>query len=148
MNMVKRAAAVVVAGIMVFSLAGCKKSKKITSDDFVKAAEKIGLTCEEQDDSVSATNDDASIEASFAEAKDTDEAKEAFDLIKSMSGASDEDKLKDQGIEVKSSSNKFEAFDDTHYMIIARNDKAIITIMAKGEDQVSKAKDMIKDLGL
>lgn len=147
MNMVKRAAAVVVAGIMVFSLAGCKKSKKITSDDFVKAAEKIGLTCDKEGDAVSATNDDDTIKASFTMAESTDDAKEAFDFLKE-NYIGDEDAIKDEGIDVKSTSNKFEASDDSHYLIVARNDKALVFVMAEGEDQVSKAKDMIKDLGL
>lgn len=147
MNMVKRAAAVVVAGIMVFSLAGCKKNKKITSDDFVKAAEKIGLVCNKVEDNVSARSEDDSIAASFTMAEDTDAAKEAFDFFKTQY-VPDEEAVKAEGIEVNSNDNKFEAYDDTNYMIIARNDKALITVLAEGEDQVSKAKDFVKDLGL
>ncbi len=147
MRIAKRVSAVVLAGVMVFSLAGCKKSKKISADDFQKAAEKIGLTCDREGDAISASNDDDTITASFTMAESTDDAKEVFDFFKE-NYVGDEDAIKDEGIDVKSSSNKFEASDDSHYMLIARNDKALVFVMAEGEDQASQAKDMVKDLGL
>lgn len=154
MKLVKRMSAVALAGVMMFSLVACKKSSKITADDFKKACDKAGLTYTEAEGdedtkvSLEACNDDDTISVAFIQMKDTDTAKDGFEMLKAFSGIPSEDEAKEVGIEMSVSDNKVEAYDDSNYMLLQRNGDVIFTLMASGEDQVKTGKDFIKDLGL
>lgn len=154
MKLVKRMSAVALAGVMMFSLVACKKSSKVTADDFKKACDKAGLTYQEAEAdeetkvSIEASNEDDTISVAFIQMKDADTAKEGFEMLKAFGGIPEEDQAKEAGIDLTASDNKIEASDDSHYMLLKREGDVIITMMAEGEDQVSKGKDFVKDLGL
>ena len=150
MKTVKKMAAIVLVGAMALSIAACKKgAKKVSADDFKKACEEVGLTVSEGSEdglkqSISATNEDNTLEIAYMQAESTDDAKDGFEYF-----TNSVDSLEAMGAKVDKSSTKIEAsVDDLMYMYAVRADDTIITVSASGEDQVSKAKDVIKTLGI
>ena len=151
MRTVKKIAAIILTGAMVFSIAGCKSgSKKVSADDFKKACKEVSLTVtdgEAEDgvkQSVSAKNDDDSIDASFILASSEDEAKKGFEYF-----TENTDSLKAMGADVKTSDNKIEVtMTDLMYMYVVRSGDTIITVSGAGEEQIKTAKELIKKLGV
>ena len=150
MRTLKKFAAIVLAGAMLVSIAGCKKGSKVSADDFKKACEEVSLTVADggaEDglkSSISAKNDDDSIDASYMVATSEDEAKDGFKYF-----TENTDSMKDMGAEVKTSSDKIEVtMNNLMYMYIVRNGDTIISVSAAGEDQIKTAKDLIKKLGI
>ncbi|MBR2751801.1 MAG: hypothetical protein IKD90_11800 [Clostridiales bacterium] len=151
MRTLKKIAAIVLAGAMVFSIAGCKKgSKKVSADDFKKVCEEASLKVvdEAADEgvtkSLSAKNDDESIEVNFMVAKDEDEAKKGFEYF-----TNNTDSMKEMGADVKSSSDKIEVtMNSLLYMYAVRNGDTIVTVSAAGEEQIKTGKDIVKKLGI
>ena len=151
MKTVKKMAAIVLVGAMVFSIAACKKgSKGVSADDFKKACEEVSLTVTEGEaedglkKSLNAKNDDDSIDVSYMVATSEDEAKDGFKYFTEST-----DTMKEMGADVKTSDNKIEVtMSSLMYMYAVRNGDTIITVSAAGEDQISTAKDLIKKLGI
>ena len=149
MKTVKKMAAIVLVGAMALSIAACKKSAKVSADDFKKTCEEAGLTVEEGEEdglkaSISAKNEDASLEINFMQAESTDDAKDGFEYF-----TSSVDTLEAMGAEVDKSSTKIEAsVGDQMYMYAVRSGDTIITVSAAGADQISTAKDVVKKLGI
>ena len=151
MKTVKKMAAIVLVGAMVFSIAACKKgSKKVSADDFKKACEEISLTVSDEGaadglkQSINAKNDDDSLDVAYMVAESEDDAKEGFKYF-----TDNTDSMKEMGADVKSEDNKLEVtMSNLMYIYAVRSGDTIITVSAAGEDQISKAKDLIKKLGI
>lgn len=151
MKTVKKMAAIVLVGAMVFSIAACKKgSKSVSADDFKKACEEVSLTVADggaEDGlkkSVKAKNDDDSLDVAYMVAESEDDAKEGFKYF-----TDNTDSLKEMGADIKSSDNKLEvSMSNLMYIYAVRSGDTIITISAAGEDQIKTAKDLIKKLGI
>lgn len=149
MKTVKKMAAIVLVGAMALSIAACKKSAKVSADDFKKACEEAGLTVTEGEEeglkaSISAKNEDDTVEINFMQAESTDDAKEGFEYF-----TTNVDTLEAMGATVDKSSTKIEAsMEDAMYMYAVRSGDTIITVSASGADQISTAKDVIKKLGI
>ena len=150
MKTVKKMAAIVLVGAMALSIAACKKgAKKVSADDFKKACEEVGLTVSEGSEdglkqSISATNEDNTLEIAYMQAESTDDAKDGFEYF-----TSSVDTLEAMGAEVDKSSTKIEAsVGDQMYMYAVRSGDTIITVSAAGADQISTAKDVVKKLGI